>query len=105
MLFRSFYILAILLVGEVEGKTMKKLFKQTRVIYDAHLKEYQVYYKNWFVWKFDSCYRFDERDIKGNLGTRVHYCEKQEAENRAIARAKAMLETVEVYRGKQVYYY
>ena len=78
---------------------MKNLFKQTRVIYDAHLKEYQVYYKNWFFWKFDSCYKFDERDAKGYLITRFHYCEKHEAEKRAINRASAMLETVEVYRG------
>ena len=78
---------------------MKKLFKQTRVIYDAHLKEYQVYYKNWFFWIFDSCYKFDERDAKGNLSHIFHYCEKHDAEKRAIARAKAMLETVEVYRG------
>ena len=39
---------------------MKKLFKQTRVIYDAHLEEYQVYYKNFLFWKFDSCYKFDK---------------------------------------------
>ena len=80
---------------------MKNLFKQTRVIYDAHLKQYQVYYKNWFVWKFDSCYKFDENFPHHP----VHYCSKPDAEKRAIERAKAMLETVEVYRGKQVYYY
>ena len=78
---------------------MKNLFKQTRVIYDAHLKEYQVYYKNFLFWKFDSCYKFDKRDDKGYLTNRNHYCDKHEAEKRAITRAKAMLETVEVYRG------
>ena len=38
---------------------MKNLFKQTRVIYDAHLEEYQVYYKNFLFWKFDCSYGFD----------------------------------------------
>ena len=84
---------------------MKNLFKQTRVIYDAHLKEYQVYHKNFLFWKYDGCYKFDERDSQGYLTNRVHYCDKHEAEQRAIARAKAMLETVEIYRGKQVYHY
>ena len=40
---------------------MKNLYKSTKAIYDAHKKEYQVYYKNWFVWKYDSCYKFDEK--------------------------------------------
>lgn len=78
---------------------MKSLFKQTKVVYDAHLKEYQVYYKNWLFWRLDSCYKFDERDERGYLSRRFHYCEKYEAEKRAIDRAQAMLETVEVWRG------
>jgi hypothetical protein len=73
---------------------MKPLYKSTKVVYDAHFREYQVYYRNWFFWKFDSCYKYDERD-----GYRpVHYCDKETAENRAIDRAKAMLDTVEVWR-------
>ena len=84
---------------------MKYLFKQTRVIYDAHLKQYQVYYKNWFFWKFDSCYKFDERDSKGYLTNRIHYRDQHEAEKDAIERAKAMLDTVEVYRGSVPIYW
>lgn len=84
---------------------MKHLYKSTKVIYDAHLKEYQVYYKNWFFWKYDSCYKFDERDSRGYLKSPTHYCDKHQAEERAINRAKAMLDTVEVWKQSQVFYY
>ena len=73
---------------------MKNIFKQTKVIYDAHLKEYQVWYRNFFVWQFDSCYKFDE-----NLSHPIHYRNKQRAEEMSIERAQAMLNTVEVWRG------
>ena len=76
---------------------MKNLFKQTRVIYDAHLEEYQVYYKNFLFWKFDCSYRYD----KSQSSYRTYYCTKEQAEERAIAKAKAMLKTVEVYRGNR----
>ena len=84
---------------------MKNLYKSTKVIYDAHKKEYQVYYKNWFVWKYDSCYKFDERDSRGYIINQTYYCNKEQAEERAINRAKAMLETVEVWKQSQVFYY
>jgi hypothetical protein len=84
---------------------MKQLYKSTKVIFDAHLKEYQVYYKNWFFWKFDSCYKYDERDSRGYLIKSHHYCDKHEAEKRAIERAQAMLNTVEVWKQSQVFYY
>jgi hypothetical protein len=83
---------------------MKTLFKSTKVIFDAHLKQYQVYYKNWFVWHLDSCYKYDERDSKGYLSSVEHYCDKDTAKQRAITRAENMLETVEVWRRSQVYY-
>lgn len=81
---------------------MKIMYKTTKVIYDAHLKEYQVYYKNWFFWHFDSCYKFDEKYPSEHP---VHYCSKPEAEKRAITRASAMLNTVEVWRQSNVVYY
>jgi hypothetical protein len=83
---------------------MKHLFKSTKVIFNAHLNQYEVYYKNWFVWRFDSCYRFDERDAQGYLTRSIHFCEKWEAEKQAIERAQAMLETVEVWRRSVTYY-
>ena len=83
---------------------MKPLFKSTKVIFDAHKKEYQVYYKNWFSWKYDSCYKYDERDGKGYMSSPQHYCDKDTARQRAITRAENMLETVEVWRRSQVYY-
>jgi len=83
---------------------MKHLFKSTKVIFDAHLKQYEVYYKNWFIWHFDSCYKYDEKE-KGKIYHPVHYCDKDTAEKRAISRAEAMLETVEVWRRSQVTYY
>ena len=73
---------------------MKPIYKSVKVIYDAHLKMYQVWYRNWFFWHYDSGYRFDEQKDRYP----VHYCLEEEAKERAINRAKAMLETVEVYR-------
>jgi hypothetical protein len=80
---------------------MKNLFKQTRVIYDAHQEQYQVYYKNFLFWRFECSYRFDN----SKSPYKTHYCTQKEAEERAIARAKAMLETVEVYRGSVPIYW
>lgn len=80
---------------------MKHLYKSTKVIYDAHLKEYQVYYRNWFIWKFDSCYKFDENYPRQP----IHYCSKTDAEKRAIDRAKSMLDTVEVWKQSNISYY
>ena len=81
---------------------MKPLYKSTKVIYDAHLKEYQVYYKNWFVWRYDSSYKFDEKKAQYDP---VHYCNEEKAMEKAINRAKAMLDTVEVWKQSQVLYY
>jgi hypothetical protein len=77
---------------------MKNIFKQTKVVYDAHLKEYQVWYRNFLIWHFDSCYKWDTK-----YPYTPHYFEKkEEAEQRAIERAKAMLNTVEVWRGSNL---
>jgi hypothetical protein len=84
---------------------MKPLYKSTKVIYDAHKKEYQVYYRNWFYWKYDSCYKFDERNEQGYINHPVYFCTKEQAEEREINRAKAMLDTVEVWKQSQVLYY
>ena len=84
---------------------MKPLYKSTKVIFDAHQKQYEVYYKNWFVWHFDSCYKYDERDNKGYVINPRYWCDKLEAEKRAIERAQAMLNTVEVWKQSQVFYY
>jgi hypothetical protein len=84
---------------------MKPIYKTTKVIFDAHLKEYQVYYKNWFIWIFDSCYKYDERDEKGYISRAVHYCDKTTACQRAIDRAQAMLDTVEVWKKSNLSYY
>ena len=75
---------------------MKPLYLTTKVLLNAHLKEYQVYYKNWFFWQYDSCYKYDEGNSKS------HYCDKDTAKERAITRAKSMLEIVEVWRRSQI---
>jgi hypothetical protein len=72
---------------------MKNLFKQTKVVYDAHLKEYRVYYKNFLFWRFDQTYK---------IGTHLNY---ETAKQLAIDRAKNMLDTVEVYRSPRPVYY
>lgn len=75
---------------------IKFIYKSTKVVYDAHLQEYQVYYKNWFTWHFDSCYKFDE-----NPKYTIHYATKEQAKERAIHRAQCMLDTVLVWKGTQ----
>jgi hypothetical protein len=79
---------------------MKTIYKSTKVIYDAHLKEYQVYYKIWIFWKYDRSYKFDEK-VSAHP---THYCTKEQAEQRAIDRAKSMLETVEIWKQSNYLY-
>lgn len=73
---------------------LKRLFKKTKVIYNAHGLYYEVWFKKFWVWCYDSCYKFDKPGEKYP----VYYTTKEEAEERAIERAKAMIETVEVWR-------
>lgn len=79
---------------------VKHLYKSTKVIFDAHLKQYQVYYKNWLFWKFDSAYKYDED--RGNY--HVHYRTKKQAEEAAICRAHDMLSTVEIWKQSNYFY-
>ena len=72
---------------------MKKLFLQTKVVYDAHLKEYNVQYKNFLFWKFAECYKVSEHLLD------------ERAKELAIEHAKNMLDTVEVYRSPKPFYY
>ena len=72
----------------------KYIYKSTKVIYDAHLKEYQVYYRNWFFWRYDSGYKFDG----GATKYPVYYCDQENAKQRAITRAENMLSTVEIWK-------
>ena len=65
---------------------MRKLFKQTKVVYDAHLQIYEVYYKNWLFWKFDQGYPVNCHNNNEN------------ARRMAIDRAKNILDTVEIWR-------
>ena len=63
---------------------MRKLFKQTKVVYDAHLQIYEVYYKNWLFWKFDQGYPVNCHNNNEN------------AKRMAIDRAKNILDTSEI---------
>jgi hypothetical protein len=72
---------------------MKLMYKSAKVVYDAYLEEYQVYYKNWLVWKYDTCYKYDT-----NPRQPVHYRTKEEAEKRAIERASALLKTSVIWQ-------
>lgn len=65
---------------------MKHLFKQTKVVYDAHMEEYDVYYKNFLFWKFARTYKVSQ------------YMPDDEARQNAINYAKNILNTVLVYR-------
>ena len=76
----------------------KILYKTVKVVYDAHSKSYDVYYRNWFFWKCDKCYRYDE-----NPKYPIHYCDQEEAKKRAIDYADSLLKTVEIYRKSNVF--
>ncbi len=72
---------------------MKRLYRSVKVVYNAHHMSYDVYYRNWFFWNFDRCFKWDE-----DSRYPIHYCTKFEAETRAIERAKNLLKTVEIFR-------
>ena len=72
---------------------MKYLFKTAKVVYDATDNQYEVYYKNWFFWQYDSCYKINE------------YNDSKNAKEKAIERAQALLNTVEVWRQTNTFYY
>ena len=67
---------------------MKYLFRKTKVVYDAHMQEYNVYYKNFLFWKYDRTYKVSE------------YMRDDVAMQTAIAYANNILKTVEVYRSE-----
>lgn len=71
---------------------MKFLYKTVKVIYNGHQKQYEIWYRNWFRWHFDSCYKISE------------YVTLPRAKELAIERAEGMLGTAEVWRQTQVYY-
>lgn len=71
---------------------MKHLYKSSKVIYNAHQKQYEIWYKNWFFWRFDSCYKIDE------------HLKDERAKELAIARAASMLDTVEVWKQSVIFY-
>lgn len=72
---------------------MKILYKSSKVIYNAHEKKYEIWYKNWFVWRFDTCYKVDE------------YLNSETAKEKAIERAQALLNTVEVWKQSNINYH
>lgn len=65
---------------------MKPLYRTTKVIYDGCTRRYEVWYRNWFVWHYDSCYKPDK------------YIDQHKAKQLAIEHAQGMLGTVEVWR-------
>ena len=76
-----------------DNHDMKILYKTAKVIYNAHLNQYEIWYKNWFFWHFDSCYKVSE------------YLKNEMAKDKAIERAQALLDTVEVWKQSNITYY
>lgn len=72
---------------------MKFLYKTVKVIYNGHQKRYEVWYRNWFMWHYDSCYKISE------------YTNQERAKQLAIERAQGLLGSAEVWRQSQVQYY
>ena len=76
---------------------IKPIYKSTKVIYNAQEKQYEVWYRNWFRWHFDSCFKYDD-DMKRPL----HFSRQDEAESRAISRAEALLRTVVIWENSRI---
>ena len=72
---------------------MRPLFKRVRVVFNALTQSYDVQYKDWFFWKDVSSYRFDEKPTIHP----THYRSKEQAEQRAIAHAEALLNTAVLF--------
>ena len=70
----------------------KLLYRSSRVVYNAHTDQYEVYYRNWFFWRFDRCYTVSE------------YLNPTSAKELAIQRAQGLLNTVEVWRQSNITY-
>ena len=68
---------------------MKLFTKSVKVVFDAHLKSYQLYYKKWFVWHYDSSFKYDDPED----GYPIYFVSQDQAKERAIARGNAMLKT------------
>ena len=71
---------------------MKSLYKTVKVLYNGHLKRYEIWYRNWFFWQFDSCYKESE------------YLSQERARELAIERAQGLLNTTEVWRQSTNFY-
>jgi hypothetical protein len=65
---------------------MRPLYKSTKVIYNAHELQYEIWYKTFVIWKFDSCYKIGE------------YLKDERAKELAINRAQAMLNSCEIWK-------
>lgn len=72
---------------------MKPLYKRVRVVFNALTQSYDVQHKDWFFWKEVRSYRFDEKPT----ARPIHYCSKEQAEQRAISHAEALLNTAVLF--------
>lgn len=75
----------------------KTLFKTAKVIYNAHQKQFEVYYKNWFKWHFDKAYNFDTDPLR-----QTYHRDREQARQKAIERAESLLNTVEIWRKSNI---
>ena len=79
-------------ICNLDGR-MRNIYKSAKVIYNAHERQYEVWYKTWFRWSFDSCYKVDK------------YITDERAKELAIERAQGLLDTVEVWKKSNFDYY
>ena len=90
-----------ILIQSADMKGLQRnVFKSVKVVFDGHLNQFDVYYKNWFFWQFDSCYKFDDTPKHP-----IHFCSQEQARARAIERARGMLHTTVVFEESNVFYY
>lgn len=74
----------------------KPLFRAARVVNNTHLRQFEVEYKNWFTWKFDSCQQYHCAGERPGAGGR--YLSEERARELAIERASNMLTTAVIWQ-------
>lgn len=72
---------------------MKTLYKSAKVVHNGHKHSFEVYYRNFLVWRHDRSYPYDT-----DANHTVHYMTQAKAREAAIARAEGLLTTIEIWR-------
>lgn len=69
------------------------LYKSVRVVHNAHARAFEVYYRKWFKWHYEGCYKYEDKaNIHGFSMSR------ERAKELALERAEGMLNSTVVWQ-------